>query len=223
MDSPLLPQQKSFFNRKVILGISFFCFFLIAILAVVVLSYSTVPKEHDQRESALDYSNGSLALTIPCTQKGAGYPAGCDNTRVRTVPCGSQNSNGHPTSFVDDNTACTNAKVSLNQPINMQFYQIPGTSNCLEITAQIGECWGTSPLNGDDYSCQGQCGAGCVKGCSIFAGGGPWARSCFRHDICSWYFGATGGAKDTYCGPAYNQAINDFFKCECNTVSLSSC
>jgi hypothetical protein len=88
-----LPQKGAYLNRKVVLGVSIFCFSLVVILGVVILSYSTVPKKQGmlmirsfvivlfllcaylnflgQGDKALveNYipSNVSLALTIPCT------------------------------------------------------------------------------------------------------------------------------------------------------------
>jgi len=219
MDAPLVP-KKSLLTKPVIIGISLFCFFVVLIIGVAIISNATTPKQQDVKSNVfMDNlpTNVTAAYTIPCTKDGT--PAGCDKTRVRTVVCGTNNANGYPTITVDDKTPCNNAKVSLDQYLNMQFYKIPNTNNCYEITAQVGECWGKKPINGGSYTCQGQCGAGCVKGCGLLNGGGPWARSCFNHDICSWYFGASGGANDANCGTSYNLAYSDFFKCECNTVT----
>jgi len=215
-----MTKKRGLLTKSVIVGISFFCLFVVVIIGVAVLTNTTSkPKEETiQWENNLQEGNTSMAYTIPCVYN-QNLPAGCDASRVRTVLCGSVHSNGFPTVFVTEKGPCTSAYVSLSQTLNVQFYQIPGTQNCYEITAQIGECWPKNPINGVTYDCQGQCGAGCVSGCGIIQGGGSWARSCFSHDICSWYFGASGGASDKYCGTGYNNAINDFLKCGCNTVS----
>ena len=76
--------------------------------------------------------------------------------------------------------------------------------NCFGIVMQAGECWGQHPTNGGDYDCQGRCGAGCDNGNS------NWARDCLKHDVCSWYYSASGGSSDSNCGDSFGHATNDF-------------
>lgn len=47
----------------------------------------------------------------------------------------------------------------------------------------------------------------------LFQGDGKvcsnWAADCLRHDVCSYYYGATGGGKDGNCGDEYDDAVDD--------------
>jgi len=169
-----------------------------------------------------DVSGITASYAIPCTSKGANSPAGCVTSRVRTVKCDSKNTNGYPTVGYNNATVCDkDSAISFKQWFNIQFGDAGG-GNCLEITAQMGECWGVNPINGGRYDCQGQCGAGCISGCGLFNGGGSWSKNCFKHDICSWYYGASGGGSDANCGKSYNQASSDLLKCSC-TISSPTC
>jgi len=217
-EMPMVAKQRGILSKYVVAGLASFGVILLLIVGVVVLSNATVPKAPAQ-DSASDFHvassaiNTSATYSIPCTTKGT--PAGCDNSRVRTVVCNSVNTNGYPTVTLDNKVSCESAKVSLQQYLNVQFFQTAGTTNCLEITIRVGECWGKNPINNGVYDCQGECGAGCVNGCGIFSGGGGWSRNCLRHDICSWHFGASGGGSDANCGKSYNQASGDIFNCNC--------
>jgi len=206
-------------------GIAAFAFVLLVVVGISVMSTKnqtpdtqTNSAHNAEPTSDLLIGGGNFSIManykIPCVYNAA-KPAGCATDRVRTVTCGAINTNGFPTLTISDETACGNNIPKLQQTINVQFYQNPGTSNCLEITAQFGECWGVNPINGGDYGCQGQCGAGCINGCGLFSLGGAWARNCLRHDICSWYFGASGGGSSPQCGKSYDQAAKDLLSCEC--------
>jgi len=161
----------------------------------------------------------AASYPIPCTEKGT--PTGCDPSLVKQVKCNTGNPNGNSTVTVDEKVSCADFLVYFKQILNVQFYQIPNTDQCLEITMKVGECWGKNPINGGDYGCQGQCGAGCINGCGLFKLGGAWSRNCLRHDVCSWYFGAEGGASHTQCGKSYNQASGDLINCKCELTGFT--
>eukprot|EP00026_Physarum_polycephalum_P013413 Phypoly_transcript_13809.p1 GENE.Phypoly_transcript_13809~~Phypoly_transcript_13809.p1 ORF type:complete len:234 (+),score=28.38 Phypoly_transcript_13809:173-874(+) len=227
-DTPLVPNKKRLIlTKSVLIAVSVSCLLLVAIVGAVVLSHSNAPnantKQQDDEDTMKEDNFPVLddfpSYTIPCTEKGT--PEGCDDTRIRTVECGTINSAYEFTTVtINDTTPCNLAQIRLHDTLHIQFYKIPGTNNCLEMTARIGECWGLNPINKDTYSCQGQCGPGCVTGCGGL-NGGTWASSCFRHDICSWYFGSTGGLLDSKCGTAFAQASSDFFKCDqCDKVDF---
>jgi len=218
-DTPLMPKQRGVLSRYVIAGLVVFGVVLVIFVGVVVISDVTVkPTGKSMTLESVPYANNSiapLAYTIPCVYNQA-KPTGCDNSRVRTVKCNVANTNGYQTVLLDTNTACdaANQAITHKQNLNVQFFKNPD-GTCLEITTQVGECWGVNPINNGNYGCQGQCGAGCISGCGIFSLGGSWSRNCLKHDICSWYFGAGGGGSDKNCGTSYNQASGDLLKCAC--------
>jgi len=238
----LVPQKEKGWmaNKYMLGGVVFTVVVLVTIAVSVGLSYQhaekptqvgtsrpPTPVEHDNEKRGIIWTNdttpiGATTYQIPCVYN-ANTPAGCTTERVRTVTCGTVNSNGYPTVLVGTSTGCEKEKVTLQQWINVQFYQNPGTTNCLEITMRVGECWGKNPINSGTYSCQGECGAGCINGCGIFSLGGGWSRNCLRHDICSWYFGAAGGGSDKYCGGAYKLADGDIFNCNCDIKTTHTC
>jgi len=183
-----------------------FCIFLVVAAAVEVAAYQNV--------------TSTATYKIPCTKEG--LPANCEQ-RVRNVVCNSVNPNGYPTVTIDEEFNCESYKLNHRQWINVQFYQITGTTTCQEVTMQVGECWGKQPKTGSGYDCQGECGAGCINGCGIFSLGGGWSRNCLRHDVCSWYYGASGGGNDAYCGKSYKQADHDIFNCNCEIKDAHTC
>lgn len=150
----------------------------------------------------------------PCTQNGGPYP--CDANRVQ--PCGTYNAAYYNAEVipVDAYGSCSNEWPKLYDAMSwnqyyynrylVQFDDYDG--NCFEILMFGGECWGMHPTNGGNYDCQGRCGGGCGYGavCS------NWARSCLKHDVCSWYFGSSGGAFDQHCGDEFRQAQNDYLQ-----------
>ncbi|KAL1589755.1 hypothetical protein WHR41_01452 [Cladosporium halotolerans] len=69
----------------------------------------------------------------------------------------------------------------------------------------VGSNYGANPSGSGDYSCNGRCGAGC-SGASV---GNAYTQDCFSHDICSYFYSASGGASDPNCGAAYNDAVDD--------------
>ncbi|KAK3386818.1 hypothetical protein B0H63DRAFT_493435 [Podospora didyma] len=71
-------------------------------------------------------------------------------------------------------------------------------------TGIVGTNFGTNSL-GNEYSCNGRCGAGC-SGAAV---GNVYTQDCFSHDICSWFNSATGGSSDVNCGNAYDAAVDD--------------
>eukprot|EP00493_Phyllostaurus_siculus_P011548 UN11710 len=80
---------------------------------------------------------------------------------------------------------------------------------------QGGECWGKQPNTNGDYDCLGKCGPGCTDGQA------NWARDCLKHDVCSWYFGASGGIADGDCGDSWWQATNDYVSSTCKEYGNS--
>eukprot|EP00455_Lapot_gusevi_P026694 TRINITY_DN2815_c0_g1_i1.p2 TRINITY_DN2815_c0_g1~~TRINITY_DN2815_c0_g1_i1.p2 ORF type:complete len:184 (-),score=43.36 TRINITY_DN2815_c0_g1_i1:91-642(-) len=147
------------------------------------------------------------AYTIPCTKDG--LPAGCDNTRFK--PCGTYT--GYPVILDFINYNCKNenptnsASTSPFQLGNRYIVQFKApTDQCKEILMQVGECWGAHPTNGGTYNCQGRCGPSCGSKTTC----SNWAKDCLKHDVCSWYYGSSGGASDPACGGAFNQAQNDW-------------
>ncbi|KAK4210537.1 hypothetical protein QBC37DRAFT_474975 [Rhypophila decipiens] len=71
-------------------------------------------------------------------------------------------------------------------------------------TGVVGSNFGRNAI-GSDYSCNGRCGAGC-SGAAV---GNVYTEDCFSHDICSYFYSASGGASDPNCGPAFNAAVDD--------------
>ncbi|KAJ3268186.1 hypothetical protein HDV01_003350 [Terramyces sp. JEL0728] len=158
----------------------------------------------------------SVQAGIPCTI--AGTPSGCDNTRI--VSCGTLS--GYPVIPSGSNTLCSDTPNSFHRGDKyiVQFNQGKG-GTCFEILMENGECWGTNPINNGEYNCQGRCGASC--GGTLCSN---WAHDCLKHDVCSWYFGASGGSGDANCGDEYAQATNDFlsnclFNGKCTLASPS--
>jgi len=134
------------------------------------------------------------------------------NCVQRFVECGKTEKDGSVVDVLGPtaNTFCSNWRVYVGETYIVQFYD--SNRKCWEVKMAVGECWGINPISGAEYSCQGKCGAGCGN-----VDCGAWARDCLRHDACSWFFGAAGGAKDTNCGEAYNLAMDDFLaSCPCN-------
>ena len=151
------------------------------------------------------------AQNIPCLA-GTNLPAGCDNTRIK--PCASFSSGeiaGANVIEPDTNYGCSSTSPRVRDTVfagpstNTYFVKFDDSAgNCFGIVMQAGECWGDHPTNGGDYDCQGRCGAGCSSGNS------NWARDCLKHDVCSWYFSASGGSSDSNCGDSFGHATNDF-------------
>jgi len=211
-DTPLIQQNRNNNKIKYIIGgVSFFCLAMVIIVGALIITKPAQNKDQAIEISMAQEAHRFASYSVPCTYNGRG-PSGCDSTRVRTVPCNKDNENNMTTIKVDEVAKCT--ELTRSDSYNVQFYREKGTSDCLEITIRVGECWGTNPINSGNYGCQGQCGSGCIKGCGIFSLGGAWSLNCLKHDICSWYFGASGGGSDTYCGISYNQASSDLLACD---------
>ena len=94
------------------------------------------------------------------------------------------------------------------------------TGKCFGIIMQAGESWGNQPNTGGNYDCMGTCGVGCSYGDA------NWARNCLRHDVCSYYFGASGMFLDNNCGADWNDGVNDYTRvdsaCKTNGDSRSN-
>eukprot|EP00026_Physarum_polycephalum_P014773 Phypoly_transcript_15326.p1 GENE.Phypoly_transcript_15326~~Phypoly_transcript_15326.p1 ORF type:complete len:235 (+),score=20.97 Phypoly_transcript_15326:112-816(+) len=184
---------------------------------VVVVLAVTVPSSKANGPSDvpyLAYSNTTEARAgpkdgIPCIEGSTNRPANCVQ---RFVPCGTSDlSDAKALIGPATDHACKQTRVYVGEIYVVQFYN--NKRECIEIKMEMGECWGPQPNNpGSIYSCQGKCGAGCGNiNC------GAWARDCLRHDVCSWYYTATGGSKDAHCGESYDLASDDFWgNCDCN-------
>ena len=172
---------------------------------------------------------------IPCTS--SGYPISiCNNDRIQSVTCGDSSTYNPPTGYdlngaieilKDSNTVCMNNSPKLRDTIddgssNLNKYYVEfddSAGNCYGIIMHGGECWGDNP-NGGNYDCQGRCGRGCG---SLFTLCSNWGRDCLRHDVCSWYFEASGGRNDINCGDEYNMAFNDWYQCCFTLICDAGC
>jgi len=226
----LLPQSKPSFFKSGPFIITVTVIAVVVFITMVALFSSSSPNHLDTNPPGVSYvldtnavSNisSTKAYTIPCLSDGTG-PSGCSTSRVRTVTCNVANPNGYPTVLLDEEFNCESYKLKLREYYNVQFFKAT-SGQCLEITVQVGECWGRNPKNGGSYDCQGECGASCVNGCGLLRLGGGWSRNCLRHDICSWYFAAAGGGSDPNCGKSYYQADHDIFNCNCEIAETHSC
>lgn len=134
----------------------------------------------------------------PCRE---GQTHGCT---PRVVPCGTVSEGAYDLKIdPTTNTRCGTPQGRIDpyrhQNVLVQFNDSKGV--CREILMRPGECWGT------DYNCMGRCGAGCgTWSCS------NWAADCLRHDVCSYYFTASGGSNDPNCGFDFDLAIDDFIR-----------
>jgi len=189
------------------------------VIAIIVLSAVVTPlvlawkennkvqttQEENQVPHIAEYPDtfGEVVNTanpIPCIF-GSTSPSGCQN-RISEISC--TDSGAHDITIAD--TRCQNIPQGTNYRLRWQVGKDDASKGkCYAITVISGECWGNHPTTGSNYECQGRCGAGC----SGLPGG--WAADCLKHDICSWYFGATGGTNDNYCGLTYKHASNDLF------------
>jgi len=221
--SPLVPNNQSRRRRikYVVAGMASFCVVLLVVIGLVTLAGNT-GKSLEVIETIPDAPD-FMFTTIPCVY-GQDLPKGCDTSRVRKVECNNITIAQYPTVMVNDGSACTKGdnRVSIGQAINIQFYQDPVDKMCLEITLQIGECWGENPINHNLYDCQGQCGPSCVGKCQ-WPFGGSWSRNCLRHDVCSWYFGSSDGMVNDKCGKSMQQAAPDFLTCSCDISGTYKC
>eukprot|EP00455_Lapot_gusevi_P048001 TRINITY_DN6584_c0_g2_i1.p1 TRINITY_DN6584_c0_g2~~TRINITY_DN6584_c0_g2_i1.p1 ORF type:complete len:190 (+),score=26.80 TRINITY_DN6584_c0_g2_i1:111-680(+) len=153
-------------------------------------------------------ANG-LSYTIPCDVNG--LPKGCDQTRWK--PCNFYSGQGHEVIHFNDSSHCGEG-VPFDQMSSFQvgvWFVVQftgGNGRCLEILMQAGECWGPHPSNHGQYNCQGRCGPSCGTPLSVCSN---WSRDCLKHDVCSWFYGASGGYEDPNCGDEFKQAENDWF------------
>eukprot|EP01113_Clastostelium_recurvatum_P050796 TRINITY_DN9706_c0_g1_i1.p1 TRINITY_DN9706_c0_g1~~TRINITY_DN9706_c0_g1_i1.p1 ORF type:complete len:287 (+),score=43.15 TRINITY_DN9706_c0_g1_i1:54-914(+) len=148
--------------------------------------------------------------SIPCIY-GHALPMGC-SPRIQEIAC---DDDSDPPNIGVTSSRCDHVRWGEIQKVRFQVGRDDATrGKCYQITAAVSECWGVNPFNGNDYECQGRCGAGC--------GGipGGWSAGCWKHDICSYYFGATGGSSDEFCGLAFKQASRDFM-CGMNSLKCA--
>jgi len=162
----------------------------------------------------LAISYAQTAYMIPCIY-GTNKPAGCAQ---RIKPCSSFSASevaGLKVVESDTNYVCSQTTPKLRDtlftgPTNTYFVKFTSSEDkCYGIIMQGGECWGKRPNTGASYDCQGRCGAGCRHTNLVTSN---WARDCLKHDVCSWYFGASGGGSDPNCGDEYNDAFNDWLR-----------
>jgi hypothetical protein len=155
------------------------------------------------------------AHSPPCLAGTTNLPEGCDPNRIK--PCAAF---GHSPAAITigqhDNSDCSDNSPRLrdtiedpSSPENEYYVQFSDKDgNCMGIIMHGGECWGTQPQNSGNYDCMGRCGPGCgTWACS------NWGRDCLKHDVCSFYYSASGGAGDDHCGDEYQQALNDWGHC----------
>jgi len=151
---------------------------------------------------------------IPCIY-GENKPEGCDPTRIK--PCSEfSESEIDGLNIVENNINynCASAAPRLKDTIfegsstNTYFVKFDKNrrGECYGIIMQGGESWGKQPNTNSDYDCLGKCGPGCTNGKA------NWARDCLKHDVCSWYFGASGAFFDGDCGDSWIQASNDYMR-----------
>lgn len=153
-----------------------------------------------------------LTRVPPCAK---GQTVNCDANRIKN--CGTITS-GYSRIFAA-NTDCGNVAGHIDPYVTENvLVRFSGADGCKEILMQPGECWGQHPIQtANNYDCQGRCGASCAgSSCS------NWAADCLRHDVCSWYYGATGGATDANCGDEYNDAVGDTTNI-CLWVGVNAC
>jgi len=140
-------------------------------------------------------------LALPCIS-GRNF-AGCAN-RIYEIAC--TDTSDAPNIGHSASARCASIASGSVRKVRFQIGKDEGSkTKCYQVTAAVGECWGTHPGNGGSYDCMGRCGASC--------GGlpGGWSENCFKHDICSWFFSASGGTNDNNCGLTFKHASNDLF------------
>lgn len=80
-----------------------------------------------------------------------------------------------------------------------------GDGNVYYVDVQAGGNWnGYHGAPEGDWSCLGDCGAGCT-------GTGP-TLDCLEHDVCAYFHAASGGRFDRDCGDEWQQAVNDYLR-----------
>lgn len=177
---------------------------------------------------------GSLAYSVPCTLVvGRGHSVTCTEDRWQPCSPAAARQNGlyeESAWFValGSDTSCSDRDTGTN-PLNRSPGYIPTNATqdaakdldkigkifqvqfagadglCRQITMQMGEQWGINAISGDPYGCMGRCGADCPGSlCSNYA------RDCLKHDVCSFFFGSSGGALDANCGDEFKASMGDY-------------
>ncbi|KAI8912534.1 hypothetical protein EDD86DRAFT_217237 [Gorgonomyces haynaldii] len=90
--------------------------------------------------------------------------------------------------------------------------------NC-SFTGTVGSFFGSNTVNGGEYNCNGRCGPSC-NGISLFKN--QYTLACYTHDICSWFYNASGGGSDPNCGAAFKKAQPDFLTWGCGQDNPSN-
>jgi len=206
------PHRKHLWVLGAVVG--FVVMVLIVVPTVVVLTrskpdsasnFESQPRSFAVAEATMGF-NSSMAVAKPCIF-GSNTPAGCTN-RIYEVPC--QDTADAPDIHILD-TRCSNIVWGQQKKVRFQVGKDEASkAKCYQVSAWVSECWGNHPRTGSNYECQGRCGAGCTG----LPGG--WAADCWKHDICSWFFGAADGTNDANCGLTYKHCTNDLF-CSSNS------
>lgn len=155
------------------------------------------------------------ARKVPCVrgQKSRG-PDNCNPRRWKT--CGHYYHNlGYSMDHIWNAEHETNCRKIYQYEIgDYLVVQFDGQDGCKEIQLAMGECWGNHPQVDGRWDCMGRCGGGCAAPYDVFFMGGcnQWAVDCLRHDVCGWYYGATGGDNDANCGDEWDMAEDDTLK-----------
>mmetsp|Transcript_13107 Transcript_13107/g.19849 ORF Transcript_13107/g.19849 Transcript_13107/m.19849 type:complete len:202 (-) Transcript_13107:130-735(-) len=159
------------------------------------------------------------AYNIPCVYSSDNdtdpSPAGCEQ---RILPCDQVSDEGVAVKVsAEEDTWCYNNELRVSHTVksganaaNLYYVEFDDQDgDCYAIRMYAGENWGSHPSTGSQYGCQGRCGSNCGRWwtCS------NWGRDCLKHDVCSYFFGASDGASDANCGNEFVQAGNDFATC----------
>eukprot|EP01113_Clastostelium_recurvatum_P048945 TRINITY_DN89_c0_g1_i4.p1 TRINITY_DN89_c0_g1~~TRINITY_DN89_c0_g1_i4.p1 ORF type:complete len:243 (+),score=38.27 TRINITY_DN89_c0_g1_i4:54-782(+) len=124
-------------------------------------------------------------------------PANCVE-RIVPISCTDTTNKPHIDIFA---SRCAKLEWGLTQKVRFQIGKDDKSKGaCYQVESAVSECWGKHPDTGSDYTCQGRCGAGC----NGLPGG--WSADCWKHDICSWFFGSKDGTNDANCGLTFKHA-----------------
>jgi len=200
-------QRRSIYKRIAIITAAIVSVCIVVIVLAITIPNSGKGDVTDVPFYAMkgeDNNNGrnlsALAPpAIPCNKDGK--PAGCVK---RIVACGSASKEGIKGTIGQDTpSACRSNRIYVLERYLLQFRG--ADKKCLEINMQVGECFGINSINNGEYNCNGKCGGSCGA-----VDNGSWSANCLRHDVCSWWFGSTGGSKDAECGYAYDLSFSDW-------------
>eukprot|EP00484_Ammonia_sp_Unknown_P019086 CAMPEP_0197033018 /NCGR_PEP_ID=MMETSP1384-20130603/11540_1 /TAXON_ID=29189 /ORGANISM="Ammonia sp." /LENGTH=175 /DNA_ID=CAMNT_0042462759 /DNA_START=21 /DNA_END=545 /DNA_ORIENTATION=+ len=162
---------------------------------------------------ALIFASVSASYKVPCLYGETNYPVGCEQ---RILPCDQVSSSGATVVSAESNSACYDNSPRLRDTVaygesssNLYYVEIDDKDgNCYAVRMYGGEDWGSNARNNGGYNCMGRCGPNCGSwACS------NWGRDCMKHDVCSYFFSATGNTNDDNCGDEWDDAQNDWGTC----------